>query len=53
MSLQLRLVADIAEEMEVHRQWRSSNQVDGFIFIDPATTTRASDASRPSTRAPS
>lgn len=35
VSLQLRLVADIAEEMEVHRQWRSSNQVDGIIFIDP------------------
>ncbi len=35
VSLQLRLVADVAEEMEVHRQWRSSNQVDGFIFIDP------------------
>ncbi|MBS0023763.1 LacI family DNA-binding transcriptional regulator [Microbacterium paraoxydans] len=35
VSLQLRLVADIDEEMEVHRQWRSSNQVDGIIFIDP------------------
>ena len=35
VSLQLRLVADVAEEMVVHRQWRSSNQVDGFIFIDP------------------
>lgn len=35
VSLQLRLVADIDEEMEVHRQWRSSNQVDGIIYIDP------------------
>lgn len=35
VSLQLRLVSDIAEEMEVHRQWRSSNQVDGIILIDP------------------
>ncbi|WP_309104196.1 LacI family DNA-binding transcriptional regulator [Microbacterium sp.] len=35
VSLQLRLVADVAEEIEVHRQWRSSNQVDGIILIDP------------------
>jgi DNA-binding LacI/PurR family transcriptional regulator len=35
VSLQLRLVSGIAEEMEVHRQWRSSNQVDGMILIDP------------------
>ncbi|WP_144875023.1 LacI family DNA-binding transcriptional regulator [Microbacterium sp. 1.5R] len=34
VSLQLRLVSGIAEEMEVHRQW-SSNQVDGIILIDP------------------
>ncbi|MDR6143136.1 DNA-binding LacI/PurR family transcriptional regulator [Microbacterium foliorum] len=36
VSLQLRLVTDIAEEMEVHRQWRSSNQVDGIILIEPS-----------------
>ncbi|CAN7255648.1 LacI family transcriptional regulator [Microbacterium foliorum] len=43
VSLQLRLVTDIAEEMEVHRQWRSSNQVDGIILIDPRDDDPRSD----------
>lgn len=35
VSLQLRLVADVAEEVDAYRQWHSSHQVDGVILIDP------------------
>lgn len=35
VSLQLRLVADVAEEIDAYRQWHASHQVDGVILIDP------------------
>ena len=35
VSLQLRLVASVDEEIAVHRRWRGAHQVDGVIVIDP------------------
>lgn len=35
IALQLVLVASIEEEMTTYRRWRSANQVDGVIVIDP------------------
>ena len=35
MALQLVVVSSIAEEMATYRRWRSANQVDGVIVIDP------------------
>ena len=35
MALQLVVVSSIEEEMATYRRWRSANQVDGVIVIDP------------------
>lgn len=35
MSMQMVLVSSIEEEMATYRRWRSANQVDGVIVIDP------------------